>query len=117
MANPQKAKGDRAELEAAQIISDLLGFIVRRKLGAGRTDDTGDLDGVPDHTIQVANWADVSAAARQKPLGAEAQRINANTTHASTWIRFRGGNWRVVLTPEQWATLVRESLPIGEPKP
>ena len=47
MSNPQKAKGDAAEREVAALLSDLLGFTVRRKLGAGRKDDTGDLDGIP----------------------------------------------------------------------
>lgn len=103
MANPQKSKGDRAELELAATLSTLLSTPVRRKLGAGRQDDTGDLDGVPDHTIQVANWADTAAAARIKPREAEQQRINANTTHTATMVRFRGGQWRVVLTLEQWA--------------
>lgn len=111
MANPQKQKGDQAEREVASLIHDLLGFPARRKLGAGRTDDTGDIDGVPDHVIQVANWHDVRAAAVQKPKGAEAQRLNANVPHAATFVRFRGGVWRVVLTPEQWATLVREAIP------
>jgi hypothetical protein len=111
MANPQKRRGDAAELEAARIIHDLLGFPARRKLGAGRLDDTGDIDGVPDHVIQVANWVDVRAAAVQKPRGAEAQRHNAGATFAATFVRFRGGTWRVVLTPEQWATLVREAIP------
>ena len=71
MANPQKRKGDAAEREAAQLLSDLLGLVVRRKLGAGRTTsaggDTGDLDGVPAHVIQVASWANTAAAARLKP--------------------------------------------------
>ena len=31
MANPSKAKGDKAELEAAAILSDLLGFKVQRR--------------------------------------------------------------------------------------
>lgn len=110
MSNPAKRKGDSAELEAARLIHDLLGFPARRKLGAGRADDTGDIDGVPDHVIQVASWADVRAAAVQKPRGAELQRINASATHAATMVRFRGGIWRVILTPEQWATLVREAL-------
>ena len=92
MANPQKRKGDAAEREAAQLLSDLLGLVVRRKLGAGRTTtaggDTGDLDGVPAHVIQVASWANTAAAARLKPDEA-------------------GGTWRVVLTPEQWAAYVR----------
>ena len=111
MSNPPKRKGDAAELEAARIIHDLLGFPARRRLGAGRLDDTGDIDGVPDTVVQVANWSDVRAAAVQKPKGAETQRQNAGATHAATFVRFRGGTWRVVLTPDQWATLVRESLP------
>lgn len=101
--NARKAKGDRAEREAADLLTELLGTPVRRKLGAGRQDDTGDLDGVPDHVVQVANWADTAAAARLKPEGAEQQRINAGEPHAATLIRFRGGTYRVVLTLEQWA--------------
>jgi hypothetical protein len=45
MGNPSKRKGDQAEREAASLLSDLLGTVVRRKLGAGRLDDCGDLDG------------------------------------------------------------------------
>ena len=84
MANSQKAKGDRAELEAAELLTDLLGTTVRRKLGAGRQDDTGDLDGVPDHIVQVANCADTAAAARVKPREAEDQRENAGAEYAAT---------------------------------
>lgn len=105
--NPQKAKGDRAEREAAEILTDLLGVPIRRKLGAGRQDDTGDLDGVPDHIVQVADWKDTAAAARIKPPEAEQQRIHANATHAATLVRFRGGTWRIVLTLEQWARYIQ----------
>lgn len=107
MSNPQKRKGDSAEREAADILTSLLGTPVRRKLGAGRQDDTGDLDGVPDHVVQVASWKDTAAAAVQKPRGAEQQRLNANAPHAATLVRFRGGTWRVVLTLEQWAAYIR----------
>ena len=107
MTNPSKRKGDAAELEAATLIADLTGYPVRRKLGAGRADDTGDLDGVPDHVIQVCNWANVVAAVSQKPLGAEAQRVNAGAGYAATFVRIRGGTWRVVLTPEQWCAYVQ----------
>jgi hypothetical protein len=107
--HPSKAKGDRAEREAAAIIADLLGYDVKRKLGAGRQEDTGDMHGLPDTVIQVANWAEVSRAAIQKPAEAERQRINDGATFAATWVRFRGGTWRVVLTPEQFATLWREA--------
>jgi hypothetical protein len=114
VTSPQKRKGDAAELEAAAILSDLLGYPVRRKLGAGRTDDTGDLDGVPDTVLQVASWADALRAVREKPLAAESQRHNASTTFAATLVRLRGGVWRVVLTPEQFATLHREATAPAE---
>jgi hypothetical protein len=107
MANPSKAKGDRAELEAAAILSETFGVPVRRKLGAGRADDIGDLDGVPGHVVQVANWANTAAAARIKPKEAEQQRLNAQVKYAATMVRFNGGNWRVVLTVEQWAKYVK----------
>lgn len=107
MANPQKAKGDSAEREAAELLTRLTGFSVRRKLGAGRQDDVGDLDGIPDHAVQVANWADTAAAARIKPRGAQAQADNAGASFAATLVRFRGGTWRVVLTVEQWAAYLK----------
>ena len=110
MTNAAKIKGDRAELEVAALIHDLNGWPARRKLGAGRLDDTGDIDGVPDTTIQVANWADALRAVRQKPLEAAVQATHAGTLHAAAFIRLRGGVWRVVLTPDQWATYDRERL-------
>jgi hypothetical protein len=103
MANRPKRKGDRGELEAAAILTEALGLPIRRKLGAGRADDTGDLDGVPRHVVQVANWQDIATALRIKPKEAEQQRINAQAEHAATLIRLRGGEWRVSLTLEQWA--------------
>jgi len=111
MTNPQKRKGDAAELEAARLLSEALGLPVRRKLGAGRSDDTGDLDGVPGHVVQVASWKDTAAAARVKPPEAEQQRLNAQADHAATLVRFRGGTWRVVLTLEQWTRYVRCTQP------
>ena len=105
--NPQKRKGDCAEREAAELLTELLNTPIRRKLGAGRQDDTGDLDGVPDHIVQVASWKDTAAAARIKPPEAEQQRINAQAQHAATLVRFRGGTWRVVLTLEQWARYIQ----------
>ena len=113
MANPSKRKGDRGELEAAAICTELFGLPIRRKLGAGRKDDTGDLDGLPEHVIQIADWADTAAAARIKPKEAEKQRINAQAKHAATLIRFRGGQWRVTLTLEQWARYVK-AAGVGE---
>ena len=85
--------------------------------GAGRTTtaggDTGDLDGVPAHVIQVASWANTAAAARLKPDEAALQAEHAAVPFAATLVRFRGGTWRVVVTPEQWAAYVRLILREG----
>ena len=110
MTNPNKVKGDKAERGAAALIHYLTGWPARRQLGAGRADDVGDIDGIPDSIIQVAAWQDVARALRVKPVEAEQQRQNANATHAATFLRLRGGDWRVVMTVEQWACYAREAL-------
>lgn len=91
MTGPAKRKGDRAEREAAGLVSDLTGFAVRRMLGAGRRDDVGDLLGVPDHVVQVADWVDALKAVRHKPIAAEEQRANAGAGYVATLIRLPGG--------------------------
>ena len=114
MSNPQKAKGDRAEREIAALLAGLTGYSVRRKLGAGRLDDTGDIDGIPDTAVQIADWKNVVSAVTQKPLGAEAQRVNAGNGYAVTFVRIRGGVWRAVLTPEQWLAYHQATIGGGE---
>lgn len=109
MANSSKRKGDKAEREVQTIVCDELGVSARRALGAGRKDDKGDIHGVPDTVIQVANWKEVARAVREKPLECEQQRRRAGVPFAATFVRLRGGEYRVVLTPEQWATLWREA--------
>ena len=108
--NPQKNKGDKAEREVAALLSELTGKTVRRKLGAGRTNsaggDTGDIEGIPNFAIQVADWKCKSSACLQKPIEAEDQRENLGVDHAATFVRFRGGKYRVVLTPEQFARIL-----------
>jgi len=124
VANSSKRKGDRAELEVQGLLRDLLGVPARRALGAGRKDDVGDITGVPDTVIQVADWKDVTRAVREKPLECEAQRGHSRSdvhgymrdgdpwpcTFAATFVRLRGGDYRVVMTPEQWATMWREAV-------
>lgn len=110
MTNSSKAKGDKAELEVQQIIRDLLGYPVRRALGAGRKDDCGDIHGLPSCVVQVANWpSDTLGAVRHKPVEADRQKAHARVPFAATFVRMRGGTYRVVMTPEQWADLYREA--------
>jgi hypothetical protein len=109
--HPSKRKGNSAELEAARLISDLLGFNVKRRHNIGTHEDIGDLIGLPDTTVQVAsrNAKGLLEAVRHKPAACHQQQVNAGTTFGATFIRLNGGTWRVVLTPEQWATLWREA--------
>lgn len=109
MTGRAKRKGDDAEREVQGLLRDLLGVPARRKLGAGRKDDIGDIDGVPDTVIQVANYTDIARAIREKLPECEAQRERAGATHCATFVRRRGGSYIVVLTPDQWATLWREA--------
>lgn len=109
MTNPAKAKGDIAEREIAARVAALTGWNVRRKLGAGRADDSGDLAGLPDCTAQVKNYADMQRGIREAILGLEAQRLNAGTTHAVAFIRRPGGRWIAVMTVEQFCTTLREA--------
>lgn len=110
MTNPQKNKGDQAERECAALLNSLTGWPTRRKLGAGRADDAGDLDGIPDTVAQVKNYADIGRGVREALLDLETQRLNAGTTHAVAFIRRPGGRWIAVMTVEQWCTLAREAV-------
>lgn len=109
MANPAKRRGDHAEREVAAWLSDELGVPARRALGAGRQDDVGDVHGVPSTVIQVANWASLDRAVREKLPALERQRVNAGASFAAMFCRRRGGSYVVVMSPEQWARLWREA--------
>jgi len=106
MSNPSKAKGDRAELEAAKLLSELLGVPVRRRLGAGRTDDVGDLDGVDNHIVEVKSYADVTAGMRSALGSLERKRTAAGVDHAVGLIRRPGGEWVAVMPIAQWVAYV-----------
>ena len=112
--NSQKNKGDRAEREACIYLTEATGHIVERRFGAGAEFDKGDLVGIPDTVTQIANWKDTNAAVLQKPREAEQQRINAKAEYAVTLVRYKkrpnckhGDNWRVVMTIEQYARLIK----------
>ena len=107
--NTAKRKGDKAELEVQALIRDLTGWPARRKLGAGRADDVGDIDGIPDTVIQVANYKDIARAIREKVDKCGDQQTRADATFGATFVRRPGGKFVVVMTPEQWATYAREA--------
>lgn len=110
MANPAKRKGDQAEREVAALIGELTGWPARRMLGAGRLDDVGDIDGVPDTTVQVAAYVDLPRAVREKVPACVEQQRRAGSSFGATFVRRRGGGFLVVLTVEQWAALARGAV-------
>jgi hypothetical protein len=110
MAHPSKRKGDKAELEVQALIRDLTGYPARRALGAGRLDDMGDITGVPDTVIQVVAYQDVVRAISEKLPETQRQQQRAGATFGATFVRRRGGEFVVVMTPAQWAQYVREAV-------
>jgi hypothetical protein len=109
--HPAKRKGDAAELEAARLLADHTGFPVRRKLGAGRTDDCGDLDGLPDTCVQVKAYRDITRAIREVLDELPGQQTNSGATFGFGMVRRPGGRWFAVLTIEQITCLLREAIP------
>lgn len=81
--NAAKSKGDQGEREAVlvlcQMAPDLALPNARRKLGAGRRDDMGDIDVFSDVTVQGKTMADVTSALRQAASGAAVQSVRAGT--------------------------------------
>lgn len=115
MPSASKTKGDRAEREAAALLADELGLPVRRKLGAGRLDDEGDLEGLPGWTLEVKNRpGDVLRALREGLADAEREQANAGTLFGAALVRRPGGRWFVAMTVAQFATVVRELLDDGD---
>lgn len=91
------------------MLTDLLGQKVVRRYNLGTREDIGDLI-VQDTCVQVAAWADLDRAVREKLPDLERQQANAGATFAGLFVRRRGGAYVVVVTPEQWACLLREAL-------
>jgi hypothetical protein len=60
--------------------------------------------------VQVASYADLTRAIREKVPACVEQQERAQATFGATFVRRRGGGYLVVLTPEQWSTYARESL-------
>ena len=58
MTNPQKRKGDKAEREAAELLTEVTGFKCQRNLSAGIPGDVGDIYGIPNCVVQVADYKD-----------------------------------------------------------
>lgn len=110
MTTSQKRKGDSAEREAAEVLAAELGRPVRRKLGAGRSDDTGDLDGVPEHVVEVKYYprTGLGQAVLDGVADAERERAHSGLPSAVAMVRKRGGGWIVAMSLDQWVRYLEE---------
>lgn len=109
MGKASSRKGAQAERDVAEWLCHRFGYDIKRMLGAGRAQDVGDIHGLPMFTVQVANWANVTAALREKPLACEVQQGHGRTPFGITFLKLpprpggKPAEWRVVMTPAQFA--------------
>ena len=111
MTSPSKAKGDRAERLAAELLTERTRYTVKRRFGAGQALDEGDLYGIPGVALQICDWKDKSAALHQKPPQCDEQAKNALAEFGITGIRLRGGDWRWVMTTDTFTKLINRLYP------
>lgn len=112
MANPSKAKGDRAEREAVAYLVETVPHLVsvgrpQRKLGAGRAEDTGDLWVFHDVAVQVRSYdlSKIGAAIRSAAVDAAAQARNGGQPFALGMVpvpRARPGTVRWLACVADW---------------
>ena len=82
----------------------------RRQQRAGRTDDAGDLDGIPGVCVQVKNYRDIVRGINEAMNDLPAQKRNSGAQHAAALVRRPGGRWIVTMSPEEWCYLLREAM-------
>jgi len=107
MVSPSRRKGNRAEYEAAALLTRLTGWPVRRRLQEGRADDTGDLEGVPLCCVQVTAIENLASALSRKLPALEQQRLRSGLPFGALAVRRRGGRFVFILDPENFAALMR----------
>lgn len=107
MGRMSRNKGAAAERELAQILSDELGFVVKRKLGQAR--DSGD-------DIQVGKFRIEAKRRETLALPAWCRQIEEHCQEGEVAIvayRQNGQPWRIVMKLEDFLPLMRGELTDG----
>ena len=117
MTTPQKAKGSQFERDTAAYLA-AHGFPrAERRYGAGNTQDKGDINGVPEVTIECKNVARIDLAGFMAE--AERERLNAKNFYGVVIIKRRRRPIQdsyVVMTLDQWTEMLRLSKPEQVPR-
>jgi hypothetical protein len=90
VTTPQARKGKEAEREVAGLLAYMTGWPVRRRLMNGRSDDGGDLVGLPRTCAQVKNYADIRAAVSVGLADVRRQRVTLGARYGVVLCRRRG---------------------------
>ena len=107
MTSPQARKGAAAERELVALLRTQGLLAVERAYGAGRPDDQGDLDGLPEVYAQVKHYADGWRAVREA--------LAAGDTSGMPWpvgfVRYpRQPLWVATMRAEAWSSMYRDAL-------
>lgn len=106
--NSALERGKRAEREVCALIEHHAGWPVRRRL-AGRADDCGDLEGLPNCCIQVKSYTDITRAVREALDELPTQMTAAETDFGAAFIRRPGGRYFVAMEPSMFLLLLSEA--------
>jgi hypothetical protein len=102
MGLSQRRKGANGEREVAAILTDKLGFAVRRKLGQAR-------EGGND--IDLPGWSlEIKRRARLGNLYEWLQQADQKNGSPAVLVRSDGHPWLAVVRLDDWIRLVREEI-------
>lgn len=108
MAHPNRRKGTAAELAVAKWLN-ANGFPLARRTGAGWTQDRGDIEGVPDLTVEVKNEQRIDLPGYIREL--EAEMMNRDTQLGVVIVKRRGStdpdDWYAVLPGWLWLRMAQ----------
>ena len=107
MTSPQKRKGSAAELAVAKWLRKL-GWIHAERSRAGRTDDRGDIDGMPGVCNEVKAEKKIDIPGYLRELKVEME--NAKAWTGTVIIKRRGStnvdDWYAVMPAKVWGELM-----------
>ena len=111
MTTPSKRKGSKYENDLCVYLRDQ-GFNQAARTPAGATADRGDINGIPNWTIEAKNRRDITAAIRDGLDQAHAARQVTGTRWAAAIVkrpRHPTADSYVIMTLADWTQLAKDT--------